>query len=994
MEPTSSRSGTERGPLDGPAYDVVSRSAWALLGVRFISSAAFLIAGMVMVGWVMKRPAVTSLIPGLPSMKFNTALSLGFLSTGLFALTILHRGETTARRRRWILQATAGAALLIAALTIVQMLLGVSLGIDELIIADFTSTSENPGKTPGQMSQATAGSIVLLGLALLMSSSRRYSSGAPSPASLAAVSAAAIGALAGMSMLTTRQDLAGLPFFSTMALHTAWLVFLLGAGTILTLRARNVLELRSAHQHETRGGALLIALVALVFACGIGLTELVSNRSAKRELEIAQARFDRLTERVIAEAKRRVYLPVYGLKGARGMYAGSDHVSRLEFREYVNSRDFPVEFPGTIGMGFIKRVPRAELDSFLAAERADDAPGYTLRTSGDHDPLYPIVYIDPLEDNVPAWGYDVGSESSRRASVDHAIRTGEPTLTPPLTLVQDEYKRAGFLFLVPVYDINLPANTPDQRLNALVGLVYSAMVIDEIFTGVASVAEGGLAYRVFVGNEVADDSELYQDVPAGFALDARSGPAPRFSSTNRVETGGQTWTIHTMSTKEFEATTVATQGPLIAFYGLGLSSIGACFVWVFGRSRARAVELANSMTIDLKEHADELSRSADLISQKNDELLVLADRAHRVVDDVSHEFRTPLTVIKEFTSIIADGLAGPVSEEQAGFLRIVDVSASELNHMVEDLLDSSKLRAGLLRVCRREHHVADIFASLRLGMSRKAACRSIAIEEDIEPGLPTVFVDDEKIRRIISNLITNAIKFSPEGGTIRLIAARGDTPGRVVLSVRDDGPGLSEEDVDQLFGRFRQVSTSRNVAAKGFGLGLSIAQELAWLNLGSLSVESVKGEGATFTLTLPEYTREAVLSSYERTIESGDQLGESLAVLRVDIGDKDGSERNWDGLETKSFLASVTFPTDLIMPLEFAGPVSSHQSWWIMGRTANVNAWITRLNECHENLVEENPLNVAPLSIDIRGVWEYPDDARAAFELLGKTPGSQHAHAA
>ncbi len=866
MNPPSPTPGAGIVPPVRLPNDVVSKSAWALLGVQCISSTAFLIACTVMLGWVMRWSAVTSLIPGLPSMTFNTALCLALLALALLTLTLHRRG---ARTRTWALRGASTIAGLIAALTLLQMLLGVSFHINELVVEDFTAAG--PSLLAGQMSPATAVSILLLSLALMLGSTRRFSTGVPSPACLAAASAAVIGALAGASMLTTQQNISGLPFFSTMALHTAWIVFLLGAGTVLTVRARSALEERSVQQYETRGGALLIALVVLVFACGIGLTELVSSRATTRQLEIAQARFDRLTERVIAEAKRRVYLPVYGLKGARGMYAGSEHVSRLEFRDYVQSRHFPSEFPGTIGMGFIKRVARDDLDAFLAAERADDAPDFTLRTSGDHDPLYPIVYIDPIEDNRPAWGYDVGSETSRRVSVDHAIRTGEPTLTPPLTLVQDEQTRAGFLFLVPVYTNGLPTSTPQERIDAFLGIVYSALVIDEIFEGVGDVAEGGLAYRVYVGNTISDDAQLFEDAPEGFAHEEGHAQASRFTSTSKVQTGGQTWTIHTMSSPEFDSSAAASQAPLIAFYGLGLSSIGACFVWVFGRSRARAMELASSMTVDLKEHADELRRSSDLISQKNEELLVLADRAHRVVDDVSHEFRTPLTVIKEFTSIIADGLAGPVSEEQAGFLRIVDVSASELNHMVEDLLDSSKLRAGLLRVCRREHRVEDIFASLRVGMSRKASCRSIVIEEEIEEGLPTIFADDEKIRRIISNLTTNAIKFSPEGGTIRLSAARASTPGHVTLSVRDEGPGLSEEDVEQLFGRFRQVSTSRNVAAKGFGLGLSIAQELAWLNLGSLSVESVKGEGATFTLTLPEHDRHAVLSSFEHALDTGEE---------------------------------------------------------------------------------------------------------------------------
>src|SRR5690606_440980 len=141
------------------------------------------------------------------------------------------------------------------------------------------------------------------------------------------------------------------------------------------------------------------------------------------------------------------------------------------------------------------------------------------------------------------------------------------------------------------------------------------------------------------------------------------------------------WTIETMSTPKFESTAITSQSPTIALYGLILSTVVACFVWVMGHSRARAIDLADRMTEDLRITAANLLVSNDTIAQKNAALGALADRAHRVVDDVSHEFRTPLAVIKEFTSIITDGLAGPITEDQANYLKIIDGSVLGLNQM-------------------------------------------------------------------------------------------------------------------------------------------------------------------------------------------------------------------------------------------------------------------------------------------------------------------------
>jgi PAS domain S-box-containing protein len=415
-----------------------------------------------------------------------------------------------------------------------------------------------------------------------------------------------------------------------------------------------------------------------------------------------------------------------------------------------------------------------------------------------------------------------------------------------------------------------------------------------------------------------------------------------------------------------------------------VDSIIAPFMGPDGRIE-RYVSIRNDITAR-KLAEDRVAASATLIERQNADLAAMAERAHRVVDDVSHEFRTPLAVIKEFASIITDGLAGPVSEKQAEYLKIMDGAVIDLNHMVEDLLDSSKLRAGRLRVDRRAHRVKAIFALGQAGLARKASSRSITIQERIEPGLPAIFADEEKVRRVISNLMTNAIKFSPEGGTIELSASRSTRAGEVVIAVTDHGPGLSTEDVDRLFGRFQQVSTSRAVAAKGFGLGLSIAQELSWLNLGKLSVVSEKGKGATFSFTLPADDIAAVLAHYFEAIAASDRPDDELALLRVVVDAAasavDELTEPPDADEPGAFLASVTYPTDLVIPSlsdvsekwEGAAP----RSWWVIGRSRSPAAWAQRICEARRTQLLDVAFKLAPLRADVHTTWRYPNEAETA----------------
>lgn len=335
----------------------------------------------------------------------------------------------------------------------------------------------------------------------------------------------------------------------------------------------------------------------------------------------------------------------------------------------------------------------------------------------------------------------------------------------------------------------------------------------------------------------------------------------------------------------------------------------------------------------------------------------------RVVDDVSHEFRTPLAVIREFASIIADGIAGPTTEAQAEYLSIIDGAVADLNHMVEDLLDSSRLRAGSLRVERRAIEVPDMFAAMRRGLATKARLRRIEIREAISPDLPTVFADEGKARRVLSNLMTNAIKFSPDGGVVTIAAQPGPGLDEVSISVRDEGPGLSEEEIARLFGRFEQMAAARRSTAKGFGLGLSIARELAWLNLGELSVRSRKGEGATFSFTLPTAGRRAVLEHAATTIHALAADTDPIAMLLAEPASADRAA----GDLLHAWMCSCSYATDLVLPAGCCG--DAELGVHVFGRTRAPQAWLDRLRRLHAACSAEDPESVPPAEFSIAGVW-------------------------
>lgn len=890
----------------------------------------------------------------------------------------------------WVRDASLLAAGLVgtlATLTIMEMLTGSALGIDNLFVMHVRGADGIAARGTGQMSQPTALALLLLSVALGLCTTCGLRPSLKWASMLCAIAATSVGIAAGGVTLLAEGGVSTVPLIAAMEPTTSASVVLLGGGIIVVemVGFRSGVRLVGVSSRRI-AGVWLTMTVVLVFVPGVTVTTMVSKQATKRELEAAEVQFERLSDRIVREARRRIRLPLHALNGVRGMYAASNEVNRLEFRAYVEHRDLEEEFPGTIGIGFIQRVPRDSLEAFVARERADAAPGFAVHPPTQYDVLYPIKYIDPLEPNLPAWGFDIGSEANRRTAVERTIRTGEPTLTRRITLVQDTTMQPGFLLLQAVYRKGMPQDTPAQRLAALEGIAYAPMIIEAIFDGVIEEAEGGVQFAIYEGREVSRVTKLFEDDGDGNvslgATPSQLNPRARFSRTMSVDAVGQTWTIKMVSSPQFDANAVTSQSTMVDMYGLILSSFAAFFVWLFGCARAEALELVDSKTRDLQRLTQDLQRSSEVIAEQNVELGAMAKRAHQVVDDVSHEFRTPLAVIKEFASIIDDGLAGPVSEKQAEYLRIISGAVGDLNHLVEDLLDSSKLRAGRLRVDRRAQRLEDIFEQSRATLERKASSRGITIEETFDEDLPEVFVDEEKVRRVISNLMTNAIKFSPENGVVTLSARRRDEMGEVVIGVTDRGAGLSREEIDSLFVRFQQAAGAQRVAAKGFGLGLSIAQELAWLNLGRISVSSEKGQGATFSFTLPYSEPAAVVDHYFNALEAMDRPDDHLALLRVCV------PSGGDPSEPAAFLSSVTYPTDLLMRVGSEsceeGGDDAGQCWWILGRTTRVESWIRRIEASRRECIEQDKLNIEPVDVELVKYWYFPAEASVARREISR----------
>ena len=260
------------------------------------------------------------------------------------------------------------------------------------------------------------------------------------------------------------------------------------------------------------------------------------------------------------------------------------------------------------------------------------------------------------------------------------------------------------------------------------------------------------------------------------------------------------------------------------------------------------LELANAQ---LEEQAVEL----ELQQQQLQEQTAAAEEANKAKSTflavMSHELRTPLNAISGYVELLEIGVYGSITDEQRNALDRVNRSQRHLLRLINDVLNLARVEAGRVDYLISDIAIADVVADVCDMVEPQLAAKRLSFEIDTASDL-IARADREKVQQILLNLLSNALKFTPEGGSITL-AAREEPgkPARVRIDVTDSGIGIPEDRLSSVFEPFVQVDTSEKSRKQGTGLGLAISRDLARGMGGDLSARSVPGQGSTFSLVLP-----------------------------------------------------------------------------------------------------------------------------------------------
>lgn len=226
-----------------------------------------------------------------------------------------------------------------------------------------------------------------------------------------------------------------------------------------------------------------------------------------------------------------------------------------------------------------------------------------------------------------------------------------------------------------------------------------------------------------------------------------------------------------------------------------------------------------------------------------------------VVAMITHDLRTPLSTIRNFHEMLSTGMLGELTEKAEKMLALAERNAGRMLSLINDLLDVEKIKAGMMELSKEQVSAEKVLEHTAQSLSGLAAESGVLLvtNESLKTDDLTFYADEDKISRVVTNLVSNAIKFSPRDTSITLSAE--SVNGNIHISIRDQGRGIPQDKIENIFDRFQQVTAQDHAKSGGSGLGLAICKAIVELHGGKISVESTEGEGSTFKFSIPRETK-------------------------------------------------------------------------------------------------------------------------------------------
>jgi signal transduction histidine kinase/CheY-like chemotaxis protein len=661
----------------------------------------------------------------------------------------------------------------------------------------------------------------------------------------------------------------------------------------------------SSRPSSPRLAGSLPVISATVLGCALSIAaERLLHRGNRRRLfedvtDLAEPRAKAIREQILRSLEV--------LHSIASFHATRAEMSRDEFRAFV--RGALLRQPELQALSWDPRVPGEQRQLWEARARAEGFPNFNFTEKESEDTIlpassrreyYPVFYLETLEKNQIALGFDVRSEKLRRRALEKARDTGRVTATPPLRLAQENDSKLGFLVFQPVYRSD--CRSVEERRANLAGFAVAAIrICDFVEPSLRELADRGLNATI---TDAADGKLVYRCVGGR--------PADFSAWSSRLEVADRTWIFEIAASEEFCRSRERARPWWAAAIGLAVTGLAATYLWRESRRAAEIARKVKEATIDLSAEILERKRAeADLertkegldrrvrertkeLATANSSLLqeiairkeaeataaAASSAKSEFLANMSHEIRTPMNSILGYSQILRRD--AELTPFQRDALATISSSCDHLLNLVNNILDISKIDAGRMELTISEFDLFalayDVIALFQNTCEEKRiGLRAIGLDENAGN---FVRGDEGKLRQILINLLGNAVKFTESGRVILRISA--DEKRHWKFEIEDTGPGIPPELQERIFEPFQQGSQARQ--SGGSGLGLAITQRQVKIMGGILRLRSNLGEGSTFyfALDLPPATARRVTSRDEFAVVERFVPGTEVRALVVD----------------------------------------------------------------------------------------------------------------
>ena len=582
----------------------------------------------------------------------------------------------------------------------------------------------------------------------------------------------------------------------------------------------------------------------LVLAVSLLLTIVATYnfyQSAKNKDKI---RFESEISRLQSAFENKINLYIALLKGGRGFIESNRQINRENFAEYVKSLELEKNYAGVQGIGFVQIVAFDEKAGFTEKMKAEGYADFEIFPAVEKKDYRVVTYLEPFNDrNRKIIGFDAASEKEWNEAANRAAVSGEAATSGKVMLPQgdDVEAQTGFLIYLPVYKNG--GATVGAKAKNIIGFIYSPFRAAEFLKEVQiNQSAANISIKIYDGTAVGEN--LLMQTAGQPDKVGGSGYGELFTAQKDLTAAGKNWIVRFDAAPAFAAQSSVAWTPLILIVGIIFSLLlfGMTYWETYARIRlqATAAEL-----FDLEQQKQGLL-------EKEQKARLSAEQANKTKDEfiavVSHELRTPLNTIAGWTRILkTDDLSGNTKNLA---LEKIEKNLRSQTKLVEELLDYSQIVSGTIKLEKKEFNFSGAFDAICSEIKTAAQEKSIELTKDNLLNGQVVWGDESKIKIVIHNLLNNAVKFTDSGGKIEILLKEND--GKISMTIRDNGRGISSDFLPYIFDRFTQADSSSTRGSGGLGLGLTISRYIVKLHQGTIEATSEgAGKGAVFTVKVP-----------------------------------------------------------------------------------------------------------------------------------------------